>query len=73
MRLTPIHRREFIKRLKKLDWEGPFSGGKHEFMVKGKFNLPIPNPHGNQEISIAKLSEILREIVVDRNEWINVR
>ncbi len=73
MRLTPIHRRDFIKRLRKLGWEGPFSGGKHEFMVKGAFNLPIPNPHGSAEISVGKLKEILNEIGVDRNEWINAR
>ena len=73
MRLTPIHRRDFIKRLRKLGWEGPFAGGKHDFMSKGEFNLPIPNPHGSGEISVGKLKEILNEIGVSRQDWINAR
>ena len=62
MRLTPIHRRDFIKRLKALGWDGPFAGGKHEYMCKGDYNLPIPNPHGSGEISVPKLKELLGEI-----------
>lgn len=73
MRLTPIHRRDFIKRLRKLGWEGPFSGGSHEFMVKGDFNLPIPNFHGSGEISVPKLKEILNEIGIANRDWINAR
>lgn len=69
MRLTPISRRDFIKRLRNLGWEGPFVGGKHEFMVKGAMKLPIPNPHGSREISVGKLREILNEIGVNRDEW----
>jgi len=38
MRLAPISRSNFIKRLRRLGWEGPLSGGKHEFMVKGRKN-----------------------------------
>ena len=73
MRLTPIHRRDFVKRLRSLGWEGPFAGGKHEFMLKGESKLPIPNPHGSGEISVAKLKEILNEIAVSREDWINAR
>ncbi len=70
-RLTPIRRSDFISRLRALGWEGPLSGGKHQFMVKGAMKLPIPNPHG-AEISIGKLREILNEICVGRDEWINL-
>jgi predicted RNA binding protein YcfA (HicA-like mRNA interferase family) len=73
MRLAPIKRRDFIKRLRNLGWEGPESGGKHEYMIKGAMKLPIPNPHGSGEISVPKLSEILREIGVSREEWENAR
>jgi predicted RNA binding protein YcfA (HicA-like mRNA interferase family) len=71
MRLTPLHRKDFVRRLRKLGWEGPVPGGKHEFMVKGKYNLPIPNPHGSGEISVSQLKEILREIGISREEWIS--
>ena len=69
MRLTPISRGDFIKRLRDLDWEGPYSGGKHEYMLKGPMKLPIPNPHGSGEISVGKLREILNEIAVSRDDW----
>jgi len=69
MRLAPISRRDFIERLRNLGWEGPFAGGKHEFMIKGAMKLPIPNPHGRSEISVGKLREILNEIGVSRDEW----
>jgi predicted RNA binding protein YcfA (HicA-like mRNA interferase family) len=73
MRLSPIHRRDLIKSLRALGWEGPFAGGKHEFMCKGQIKLPIPNPHGSGEISVAKLQEILKEIGVDRKTWVKVQ
>ncbi|MGI0025783.1 MAG: hypothetical protein ACREA4_11665, partial [Nitrososphaera sp.] len=31
--------------MKILGFEGPYSGGKHPFMVKGEIALRIPNPH----------------------------
>jgi hypothetical protein len=43
--LAPITRRVLIARLRGFDFEGPFTGGKHEFMVKGQLRLTIPNPH----------------------------
>ena len=70
MRLAPVSRREFIKRLRELGWEGPKSGGNHQFMIKGDRILPIPNPHRGGDISVAKLREILREIDVSRHEWL---
>jgi len=31
----PIKHRDLIRYLRKLGWEGPYAGGKHEYMVKG--------------------------------------
>jgi predicted RNA binding protein YcfA (HicA-like mRNA interferase family) len=69
MRLTPIARRELVKRLRRLGWEGPCPGGKHEFMVRGAMKLPIPNPHGGV-LSVGMVSEILRETGISREEWL---
>lgn len=33
--LTPVTRHALIARLRELGFEGPFTGDKHEFMVKG--------------------------------------
>ena len=46
-RLTPVSRTEFVRRLRRLGYEGPYSGGKHAFMVRGNLTLRIPNPHGS--------------------------
>jgi len=33
--LAPISRRNLLRRLKRLDLDGPYSGGRHQFMVRG--------------------------------------
>jgi len=69
MRLTPITRRELIKRFRRLGWEGPYAGGRHQFMVRGVMKLPVPNPHGGV-LSVGMVSEILRETGISREEWL---
>lgn len=44
-RFGPIRRRELIRYLKRLGFEGPYSGGKHQFMVKDDITVRLPNPH----------------------------
>jgi predicted RNA binding protein YcfA (HicA-like mRNA interferase family) len=70
MRLTPITRRELIKRLRNLGWDGPFSGGKHQFMVRGAMKLPVPNPHGGV-LGVGMVNEILKETEISREEWLS--
>ncbi|MCF8039596.1 MAG: type II toxin-antitoxin system HicA family toxin [Desulfohalobiaceae bacterium] len=65
----PISRRDLIKKLKKFDFSGPFSGGRHQFMVKGTLKVRIPNPHKSQDISDALLNEILRHAGITRSEF----
>lgn len=66
--LGPIARKDLIYFLRLLDFKGPYSGGKHQFMVKGNLRLRIPNPHGSN-ISKNLLIQILREAKVDRTTW----
>ncbi|MFY9457402.1 MAG: type II toxin-antitoxin system HicA family toxin [Candidatus Spechtbacterales bacterium] len=54
--------------LGKLGFEGPYSGGRHLFMIKGELKLRIPNPH-SKDISRHLLSEILRQASVSIGEW----
>jgi predicted RNA binding protein YcfA (HicA-like mRNA interferase family) len=67
-KLSPISRREFIHRLQKLGFEGPFSGGRHQFMLRQSQRLILPNPHRG-DISAALLSRLLRQANVSREEW----
>ncbi len=68
VRLGPISRREFIRRMLKLGFDGPYIGGKHEFLLRNTRRLILPNPHQG-EISVDLLSRLLRQANVSRQEW----
>ena len=55
----PCKRQVFIKRLRKLGFEGPFSGTRHQFMVFGNYRLSIPS---NAEYSVPQLRKMIREV-----------
>jgi len=38
-----IKRKDLIRTLKDAGFDGPHTGGKHEFMVKGNLRLTLPN------------------------------
>ena len=69
-KLTPVSWNVLVKRLNKLGFEGPYSGGKHPFMVKNDLVLTIPNPH-KAVISVDLLSRILRQAKISREEWLS--
>jgi len=63
-----VSRKELIRKFRALGYEGPYSGGKHQFMVKGLQKIRIPNPHGG-DIGIGLIVEILRQARIDRQDW----
>ncbi|MBI3599577.1 MAG: type II toxin-antitoxin system HicA family toxin [Nitrospinae bacterium] len=67
--LFTISRKELIRKFKSLRYLGPFSGGKHQFMTKGKKKIRIPNPHGSGDIHVSLIKEILRQAGISSNEW----
>lgn len=74
-RWTPCKRRDFLKKLRKLGFEGPFSGTRHQFLVLGNFRLAVPS---NEEYSVPQLRMMLREVqeVLGREialeEWVRL-
>ncbi|MCU0426499.1 MAG: type II toxin-antitoxin system HicA family toxin [Candidatus Kapabacteria bacterium] len=64
----PIKRIEFIKALRKAGFEGPYSGGKHQFMQRGTVRLRVPNPH-ESDISRDLLARLLKQADISREEW----
>lgn len=66
--LGPIKRRDLIRALRELGFEGPYAGGRHEFIIKGALRLAIPNPH-QDEISRALMARILKQADIDRQMW----
>jgi hypothetical protein len=71
-RWQPCKRREFIGRLRKLDFDGPYSGTRHQFMVFEEYRLTIPS---NNEYSVPQLRMMLNEVEgilgrpITANEW----
>ena len=63
-----IKRRELIRYLKKSGFVGPFTGGKHQYMIKGQIRLAIPNPH-HSEIGRDLLVRILRQAGIKIDIW----
>jgi predicted RNA binding protein YcfA (HicA-like mRNA interferase family) len=68
-KLPPVSRRKFIQRLRALDFEGPYAGGRHPQMKRGDLTLIIPNEHTG-EISSGFLARLLRQAGVSREEWL---
>ena len=64
----PVKRDVLIRCLRKCGFDGPYSGGKHPFMVKGDLTLTIPNPH-HKDIGREFLTRILRQAGVSKEEW----
>lgn len=68
-KLVPVSRNDLVKKLRMFNFEGPYSGGKHQYMVKGDIRLTLPNPH-KQVISVDLLTRILRQAEITREEWV---
>ncbi|MGH9900657.1 MAG: type II toxin-antitoxin system HicA family toxin [Pyrinomonadaceae bacterium] len=64
----PVKRKDLIRHLKQAGYEGPYTGGKHQYMVKGDVTLRIPNPHQG-DIGKELLARILRQAGIDKGEW----
>ena len=58
-----------MARLKALGFSGPYTGGRHQFMVRGSIRLVLPNPHRG-EIGVGLLKRILRQAGIEEEEWL---
>ena len=66
--LGPIRRNDLIRYFRQFGFDGPYSGGRHQFMVKGDVTVRLPNPHQG-DISREFLARILRQARIVRDEW----
>jgi predicted RNA binding protein YcfA (HicA-like mRNA interferase family) len=64
----PVSRRQLIAVLRRLGFAGPFSGARHQFMIRGDRVLTIPNPHRG-DIGIELLALVLRQAGISRRDW----
>ena len=70
--LKPVSWKTLVRKLSSLGFNGPYAGGKHNFMVKGGLRLTIPNPHAS-DVSVPLLSEILARGDISREEWLKAK
>ena len=69
--MSPVSRRELLRRLTELGFDGPYVGGRHEFMIRDRRRIVLPNPH-RSDIGVDLLIRILRQAGIDRQEWDSV-
>jgi predicted RNA binding protein YcfA (HicA-like mRNA interferase family) len=55
-----------------LDFEGPFRATRHQYMIKRKHKIFIPNPHGGKNIGIPLVKKIIRQIGITQEEFIKL-
>jgi predicted RNA binding protein YcfA (HicA-like mRNA interferase family) len=67
-RLGPIKRKDLIRYLGQVGFEGPYSGGRHQFMLNGDITVRLPNPH-EDDIGTEFLARILRQAHISKDEW----
>ena len=71
----PIKKRDFVRRLRALGFQGPFRGTRHEFLVFGGQRQTIPT---NSEYSVPQLRMLLRQVEamlsrrITADEWENL-
>lgn len=65
LRWTPCKRREFVRRLRSLGFEGPYSGTRHQFLVFQNHRLTVPS---NAEYSVPQLRMLIQQVeeILDR-------
>ena len=64
----PISRKNLIHHLRARGFDGPYSGGKHPFLVRDDVTLTVPNSHKG-DIGRELLARILRQAGISREEW----
>lgn len=67
--LRSIKRNDLISYLRQLGFSGSYAGGKHQFIIKGKLRLTLPNPHQN-EIGVNLLNMILKQAGISKADWV---
>ena len=64
---NPCKRNDFIRKLRNLGFDGPFSGTRHQFMIYEQYRLALPS---NKEYSVPQLKMMIQEIEVITGERI---
>lgn len=69
-RWHPCKRREFVRKLLALGFQGPFSGARHQFLRYNGHRLTLPH---DEEYSVPQIKFLLREVEQIMNRQITLR
>ena len=64
-----LSRDEIVRKFRTLGFDGPVSGGKHQFMVSGPVKVRTRNPHRRGEIGSSLIREIVRQAGIAWETW----
>lgn len=70
--IKPISRNELIAKLKSFGFEGPFKATKHQYMLKAKHKIFIPNPHKGKDVGVPLLKKIITQIGIKQDEFMKL-
>ena len=70
-KISPISRADLISKVKSMGFEGPFRATKHQYMIKGRHKIFIPNPHGGKDIGVPLLKKIIKQLGISQDVFIN--
>ena len=68
----PLKRRDFIRKLRALGFDGPYSGTRHQFMTLHSHRQTIPS---NPEYSVPQVKILIRQVqgimqrVISPDDW----
>ena len=72
-KLSPLKANAIVRKLRRLGFDGPFPGGKHQRMVHPDTGQVIPIPiHKGKDVGIGLIRELIRELGITREEWIDL-
>ncbi len=64
-KLGPIKKKQLIKYLRVLGFDGPYSGGNHSYMKRGQLKVHVPNT----DVGVGLLRRILKQAGIPEDEW----
>ena len=73
MKLKPLHRRNLIKKIKKLWFKWPLVWGNHEYLINDDwFKIFIPNAHSWKDIPIPLLKAIIKQLGITLEKFLDL-
>ena len=72
-KIWPLHRKILIKKIKKLWFDWPYIGWKHEYLINlDNFKVIIPNTHSWKDIPIPIINAIIKQLWITKDSFLQL-